>query len=149
MTGIVPAGSWSMTQQNPLYEDGQDIRDRTFEFACAVAGLCRTLYDAGGVARMLVPQLLACSTSLASMLEEARAAESTRDFISKCSIALKEARESLVRLRIVEQSRLGPENVRSLRAEANELVAIVTAIIRNTKQNSRNRKAGKERIPNS
>ena len=35
---------------------------------------------------MLVPQLVNASTSFAAMLEEARAAESRRDFISKCSI---------------------------------------------------------------
>ena len=73
-------------EQSPIYEQGQDIRDRTFEFACNVVAFCETLYARGGVGRFMVLQLLDCSTSVASMLEEARAAESRRDFISKCSI---------------------------------------------------------------
>jgi four helix bundle protein len=89
------------------YESGQDIRDRTFAFACRVVNFCGELYKAGGISRMMVPQLLNCSTSVAGMLEEARAAESDRDFISKCLIGLKECRESRVRLRICVAARLG------------------------------------------
>ena len=74
------------------------------------------------------------------MLEEARAAESRRDFISKCAVALKECREAHVRLRICRDSLLGPESeVGALCQEANELVAIITAIIRNTRRNAARR----------
>jgi four helix bundle protein len=122
---------------NPAFEGGQDIRDRAFEFACRVVRFCQTLYDGGGVGRMMVPQLLSCTTSLPSMLEEARAAESRRDFVSKCCIGLKEGRESHVRLRICQQCGLGPaDEVRELRTEASELVSIVGAIIRNTRRNA-------------
>jgi len=86
---------------------------------------------------MMVPQLLSCSTSQPSMLEEARAAESRRDFVSKCSIGLKEGRESYVRLRVCERCRLGPaEEARALCMEANEIVSIVGAIVRNTRRNA-------------
>jgi four helix bundle protein len=146
-----------MTNSHPAYENGQDIRDRTFEFACEVVALCETLFASGGVARMMVPQLLNCSTSAAAMLEEARAAESTRDFISKSSIGLKESRESHVRLRILLRRQMGPgARVRALTQEAGEIVAIVTTIVGNTKRNARERKlrakaAGRrrQRIPNS
>src|SRR5205814_1833246 len=33
--------------QHPTYEDGQDIRDRSFEYACRTVGFCEAL-DAGG-----------------------------------------------------------------------------------------------------
>jgi four helix bundle protein len=137
---------------NPRLENGQDIRDRAFEFACRVVRFCQILYDRGGVGRMMVPQLLSCSTSLPSMLEEARAAESRRDFVSKCCIGLKEGRESQVRLRICEQCRLGPaEEARALCAEAREIVAIVSAIVRNTRRNAGITAAPRlpSRIPNS
>jgi four helix bundle protein len=68
------------------YEDGQDIRDRVFEFACCVVEYCERLYDAGGLGRLMTAQLLNCSTSVPAMLEEARAAESKRDFISTAII---------------------------------------------------------------
>ena len=124
-------------EQPPAHENGQDIRDRAFAFACRVVRFCQKLYDAGGVGRMMVPQLINCSTSLPSMLEEARAAESRRDFISKCSIGLKEARESWTRLRVCEACQLGPgDEVRKLVKEAGELVSIVGAIVRNTRRNA-------------
>jgi hypothetical protein len=66
----------SATRQISGYEGGQDIRERAFEFACQVAMLCQKLYESGGVARLFVSQLLACSSSTATMLEEGRAAES-------------------------------------------------------------------------
>jgi four helix bundle protein len=139
----------------PSYEDGQDIRDRSFEFACRVVEFCKRLYDAGGVARLMTAQLLSASTSIPSMLEEARAAESKRDFVSKCCIGLKEARESHVRLRLCRRCSLGPsDEAANLVDEANQIVSIVTTIVRNTRRNAGLKKTGKNgrkgaRIPNS
>jgi four helix bundle protein len=53
--------------------------------------------EAGGIGRLMVAQLLDCSMSFATMLEEARGAESDADFISKCCISLKAYRESWTR----------------------------------------------------
>jgi four helix bundle protein len=126
-----------MAQWRQSYEDGQDIRDRAFEFACRVVEFCKRLYDAGGVARLMTAQLLSASTAIASMLEEARAAESKRDFISKCCIALKEARESHVRLRVCRRCSLGPSDEgHKLVEEAHQIVSIVTAVVRNTRRNA-------------
>jgi four helix bundle protein len=81
------------TYQPPTFENGQDIRDRALEFACNVVAFCEMLEEGKRVGRLMVPQLLNCSLSFATMLEEARAAESDADFISKCAIGLKECRE--------------------------------------------------------
>jgi hypothetical protein len=62
------------TDTRATYEHGQDIRDRTFMFACRVIEFCQTLYEQGNVSRLVVAQLIACSTSTATMLEEAKAA---------------------------------------------------------------------------
>jgi four helix bundle protein len=86
---------------------------------------------------MMVVQLLDCGTSASAMMEEARAGESTRDFISKCCIALKELREANGRLRINETCKIGPPaETSALRQEANELVSIVWTIVRNTRANA-------------
>ena len=78
-----------------------------------------------------------CGTSIPAMLDEARAAESRRDFISKCSIALKEARESWTRLRICQACALGSiDEADALARDAEELVRILGAIVRNTKRNA-------------
>jgi four helix bundle protein len=116
---------------------GQDIRDRTFMFACEVVGFCESLYQAGGVAQAMAPQLLNSGTSIAAMLEEARGAESRRDFVSKCSIALKETRETHVRLRIHAHCRVGPgDKAKQLVEEANALVSILVSIVRNSRERS-------------
>ncbi len=137
-----------MTQNDPqgqrsTHESGQDIRDRSFAFACSVVTLSQKLYDDRGVSRLLVAQLIACSAATATMLEEAKAAESDADFISKCCISLKECRESWTRLRICEKCRLGePREVMDLVRESNELVSILTAIIRNKRTTMRINKRG-------
>jgi four helix bundle protein len=116
---------------------GQDIRDRTFRFACRVVQFCQPIIEARGVGRLLVPQIVSCSTSVPSMLEEARAAESRRDFISKCCIALKECREAWTRLRIAAACHVGdPKEAGNLVLEADELVSIITTIVRNARGNS-------------
>jgi len=98
---------------------------------------CARLYELGGIARAMAPQLLDAGTALYPMLEEARAAESRRDFISKCAIGLKEVREAYGRLRIHEACEIGPvETARALRIEADEIVSIVTAITGNTRANA-------------
>jgi four helix bundle protein len=122
-------------ERPPSFEDGQDIPDRAFGFACRVAKVCQQLSDGGGVGRLMVPQLLSCSLLFATMLEEARGAESDADFIWKCSISLKECRESWTRLRVCARCQIGSQaDARALVQEGNELIAIVTAIIKNKRK---------------
>ena len=120
----------------PYQAYGQDIRDRAFEFACQIVEYCDDLMKRDGVGRVLAPQLLRCGTSIGANLEEARGGESRRDFISKCSISLKEARESLFRLRVAGRCLLGPKGkATALAKEAKELAAIIGAIVRNARHN--------------
>ncbi|HMJ87413.1 MAG TPA: four helix bundle protein [Vicinamibacterales bacterium] len=124
-------------RSDDAFKAGQDIRDRAFRFACRIVKFCERLYQIGGIARLMAPQLLDCGTALFPMLEEARAAESKRDFISKCSIGLKEIRETHGRLRLHEACSVGPvDEATKLRIEANELVSIVTTIVGNTRANA-------------
>src|SRR5882757_7950810 len=129
-------------EQHPNFEGGQDIRDRSPEYACRVVDFCQQLSEGGGVGRLMVPQLLNCSLSFATTLEEARSAESDADFISKCCIGLKEARESWTRMRVCQRCRIGPPATASvLVREGNELIAIVTTIIKNKRKNVAAKKA--------
>jgi four helix bundle protein len=124
------------SQRPPTFEDGQDVRDRSFEFACRVVAFCEALEYGNRVGRLMVSQLLSCSLSFATMLEEARAAESDADFISKCSIGLKECRESWTRLRVCSKCNIGRgQEARGLVQESNELIAIVTTIIKKKRKN--------------
>jgi len=123
--------------QPSRFRNGQDIRDRTYAFGCRVAAFCDRLRKQGGTAATLAPQLVRCATAPAALLEEARAAESRNDFKSKVKIALKEARESHVRLKTCLACRYGPtEEAAGLTREADEIVAILVTIVKNTIQNS-------------
>jgi four helix bundle protein len=120
-----------------VFEPGHDIRVRTFEFACQVVEFCKELDRQGGVARYMTSQLIRSSTSVAASLEEARGAESRPDFISKCSIGLKEARESHVRLRVCHRTSLGPrKSAELLIDEARQIASVIGAIVRNSRRNA-------------
>jgi four helix bundle protein len=81
-----------------------EIPNRSFEFAVRIVKLCESLDERRGVLRILMPQILRAGTSVVSNIEEAQAGQSRVDFISKMAIALKEARETHVRLRILSEA---------------------------------------------
>jgi four helix bundle protein len=110
---------------------GDDIRGRAFRFACDVVALCDAASCRGFSARNIASQLVRSATSIGANLEEADAAQSRADFVSKCGIALKEARESHYWLRLLHAT--GQTNDERLTAECNELVAILTTIVRKTR----------------
>ncbi len=109
-------------------EKPPSIQDRSFDFALRIVRLHDYLTTKRGAARVIARQMLNSGTSV----EEASAAQSKPDFISKCSIAAKEARETRYWLRLltgcksVKQSRIGP-----LIQESSEIVAILTTIVKN------------------
>jgi len=111
-----------------------DIAERAFVFACRVLLLCDPLLRRRGIARKIGGQLADAASSLGANLQEANGAQSRPDFIAKSSISLKEARESWYWLRVLEATvRPLPPDASPLRCEANELVAILTTIVKNTK----------------
>ncbi|HEU4521697.1 MAG TPA: four helix bundle protein [Thermoanaerobaculia bacterium] len=110
---------------------GDDIRERTFRFACDVAKVCDQVAERGFSARRIAGQLVDSSSSIGANLEEADAGHSRADFISKCTISLKEARESHYWLRVLQKT--GTLSDDRLVKEADEIVAILTSIVRKTR----------------
>ena len=112
-----------------------DICDRTFAFAVRVVKLCRYLDEQTGVCRTLGKQLIRSGTSIGANVEEAQGGQSRADFLSKISIACKEARETLYWLKLLESAEVvSDDRLKEIKAEANELVGILTAIIKSTKE---------------
>jgi len=108
-----------------------DIPGRTFAFALRVVKLCQVLDEKPGVPRILANQLLRSGTSVGANAEEAQAAQSEADFVSKHSIACKEARETHYWIRLLAASEVIPaERLAELQKECNELIAILTSIIK-------------------
>ena len=119
-----------MTKEKPF-----DIKERTFEFGVRIVRLVNTLpRTVAGV--KVGDQLVKSGTSIGANVEEADGAESKRDFIHKMSIARKEARETRYWLRIVRATGLSKDaqEVNDLLEESDELVRILSAIIKSAKK---------------
>ena len=112
----------------------RDICERTFEFALRVVRVCRILEDGGGVGRTIGWQLIRSGTSVGANIEEGQGGQSRADFVSKYSIARKEARETLYWLRLLTAAEIVSEDkLSSLMSECNEIIAILTTIIKKTR----------------
>ena len=117
----------------------RDIRERTFEFALRIVKLCHELNKKPGVSRDISRQLLKAGTSVGANTEEAQAGQSRPDFISKNSIALKEAREAHYWLRLLIAAKIMPEKkLAALRDEAEEIKRILGSIVVSAKRGQRN-----------
>jgi len=111
-----------------------DIKERTFNFALRIIKLCRMLDEKPGVSRTLAKQLLRSGTSIGANVEEGQGSQSRADFVSKMSIACKEARETHYWLRLLAKSEVvSKELLSGLIQESTELIAILTTIVKNTK----------------
>jgi len=81
-------------------------------------------------------QLLRSGTSIGANVEEATAAQSKKDFISKMSIASKEARETRYWLRLLKDSNICSRiNYTEAINESDELIKILTAIVKTSQKN--------------
>jgi four helix bundle protein len=115
---------------------GSELRERVFEFACAVLELHRLIYRREPSLRNASFQAADAAGSVGANLEEADAAQSRADFISKCTISLKEAREARYWLRALARVLKEERQIAPLIGEATEIVAILTAIVKKTRGNS-------------
>ncbi|MFO7956342.1 MAG: four helix bundle protein, partial [Candidatus Brocadiia bacterium] len=110
---------------------------RTFDFALEIVHLCRELSEERGPARTLGRQLLRSGTSIGANVEEAQAGQSRADFVSKYAIARKEARETLYWLTLLRASGCShSDGTDGLIDEADQLVSILTAIIKKAESNA-------------
>lgn len=110
-----------------------DLESRLVQFSIDIILLCKKL-DTSFAAEHLAKQLIRSSTSSALNYGEARAGESTKDFLHKMKICLKELRESLVNMKIIKGANLTEDSgfIDKLIKENNELVSIFVASIKTT-----------------
>lgn len=115
----------------------QDMKRRTKEFAKRIIKLCRSLPDTWE-ARQVSDQLFRAGTSVGANYRAACRARSRVDFISRMSIVLEEADESLYWLEIIAETKLLQEKLLlSLMQEGNELIAILVSTINTTKRSAK------------
>jgi four helix bundle protein len=110
-----------------------DLEDRLIKFADRIITTQEQLPDTKA-ANYLSTQLLRSGTSPALNYGEAQSSESKKDFIHKLRIVLKELRETLICLTILEHRSMLTDT--TLIAENRELVAIFTKSVTTAKANS-------------
>ncbi len=82
---------------------------------------------------VLSKQLLRSGTAIGALIIEAQDAESKADFIHKMSISLKEARETLYWISLLEHAAF--ISFPNLKGDAEELISLLTSIVKTSKSN--------------
>jgi four helix bundle protein len=114
-----------------------DLEERLINFSVKILSLTDS-FPKTFTGKYLGNQLIRSGTSPALNYGEAQAAESSKDFLHKMKVCLKELRESHICLQIilktefVDQIKLDP-----ILMECSELVAIFTTSIKTVLRNSR------------
>lgn len=106
------------------------VLQKSFDFALQIIDLYREMVAQREY--VLSRQMLRSGTSIGANVEEATAGQSRADFLSKMSIASKEARETRYWLRLIQASKIVHVDVATQLDSANELLRIFTAIVKTT-----------------
>ena len=114
-------------------EKKYDLEDRLVDFASTVIGFVAKLPN-DHVGLYYGNQIMRSSGSCALNFGEAQGANTTKDYIHKASLVLKELKESRVNLKILGKTNYGDEPIRlKLLDEVEQLIRIVATIIKNKK----------------
>jgi four helix bundle protein len=103
---------------------GDDISDRLVALAVSIIKIVDALPDTL-TGKHVAGQLLRSGTSPGANYEEARGAESRRDFLHKLGITLKELQESHYWLRVVAGAALVGHDISSVIQEVAEICRII------------------------
>lgn len=109
------------------------VQQKSFQFSLKIISLYKELIKENEY--IVSKQLLRSGTSIGANIEEALAGQSKRDFTAKISISSKEASESKYWLRLLKQSELTSIDVDSLILDIDELIRILTSIVKTSQQN--------------
>ena len=114
------------------------IQTRSFEFAIEIIKFYKHCLDSNEY--LLSKQLVRSGTSIGANIEEASAAQSKKDFIAKMSISSKEARETRYWLRLFSKGGIIEYDYTFLLKEIEEIINILTAIVKTAQQNIKTEK---------
>jgi len=107
----------------------RELDERLLDFGVRVIKVVEAM-PATLVGRRIGDQLLRCGTSVGANYEEARAAESTADFVHKLQLALKELREAYYWLLLLSKAKtLPPDRLEELINESHQLRAILSKAV--------------------
>ena len=104
------------------------ILELSFDFSLQIINLYKLLVQKKEY--VISKQLLRCGTSIGANIEEAIAAQSRKDFITKMSIASKEARETRYWLRLLDKSKLVDIDYSPYLNSVEHIINILTKIVK-------------------
>ena len=107
-----------------------DLRERLFEYACAIVHLVQFLHRQDAVARSLADQILRAGNSAGANYEEADDGSSPADTRGKRRLSLRELKEALFRLRVLRATGYLTEEHDPVINETLELKRIVASLVR-------------------
>ncbi|NOT38806.1 MAG: four helix bundle protein [Saprospiraceae bacterium] len=111
------------------------IKNKSFAFAINIVELQQLLVN-NKKEYVLSKQLLRSGTAVGALIREAEHAESKHDFKHKIAIAQKEINETLYWLELLNETKyLNSEQFTSMHKDAEELIRIITSILKTTKIN--------------
>ena len=112
------------------------VGDKSLAFAKRIAKFYRFLIDKKKET-ILSKQILRSGTSIGANIREGLFAQSRKDFISKMNIALKEAGETDYWLEILYSADYLTEmEFKSLKNDNDELIRMLSSIVKTTKENT-------------
>jgi len=107
------------------------IKEKSYKFALDIIKLYKLLLKENEY--VISKQILRAGTSIGANIEEALAGQSRADFLSKMSIASKEARESKYWLNLLNDAGfLEEERLRPLIEDCGSIIRILTSIVKTT-----------------
>ena len=104
----------------------------SFEFFIQIINLYKSLAEKKEY--ILSKQLLRSGTSIGANVEEAIAAQTRKDFITKMSIASKEARETRYWLRLLDKSKLVDMDYSAYLSSIEQIINILTKIVKTSQE---------------
>lgn len=109
----------------------EELENRLIQFAISTILLCKKK-EVSFAAEYLSKQMIRSATAAALNYGEARSAESTRDFLHKMKICLKELRECIINLKIQKGADLSRDikSLNNLINENNQLISIFVVSIK-------------------
>lgn len=112
-----------------------DLRERTMQFALAVAAYCTKL-EARDVDSEIVDQLRRSSAAVAANYRAGKKGRTGKEFISKFCVAIEEADESQFWISyLLRSGTVSDDEAIELQREAGELTAILITSVRTRRKN--------------
>ena len=108
------------------------ILDKSFKFSLRIIELYKKLKD--NKEFIISKQLLRSGTSIGANVYESIAAQTRKDFITKISIASKEARESMYWLKLLHESKLVDIDYEPYNKDIEEIIKILTSIVKTAQE---------------